>query len=173
MSPARGLLLFTPVLLLIPFGFRRAPLELAMLAWLFAHWLVISAFPHWWAGHCFGPRLWTEAMLGACWLLLPLFEKRLSPVLIVLSILSIAIHTRGATSVIPWKWNGVPDNVDEHPERLWDWRDLQFLRRDSAPAAAHLGEVQFRSGAREDDRLAVGLNHELRLRVAQYVAHGD
>lgn len=127
-SPARGLLLFTPVLLLIPFGFRRGPLEVAMLAWLIVHWLAISAFPHWWAGHCFGPRLWTEAMLGACWLLLPLFEKRLSPVLVALSILSITIHTRGATSVIPWKWNGVPTNVDDHPERLWDWSDPQFLR---------------------------------------------
>lgn len=134
-SPGRGLLLFTPVLLLIPFGYRagnRDALDTAMLAWLGAHWLAISAFPHWWGGHAFGPRLWTETMLGACWLLVPLLAARVPRVLAVLAALSLLIHTRGATSYVPWRWNGTPVNVDDAPERLWDWSDVQFLRATSA-----------------------------------------
>lgn len=129
-SPGRGLLLFTPVLLLVPLGFSRgarAPVDVAMAAWLVAHWVAISAFPHWWAGHCFGPRLWTEAMLGACWLLVPLFAGR-ARVWLALAVLSVVIHTRGATSYVPWAWNTAPQNVDEAPARLWDWSDPQFLR---------------------------------------------
>jgi hypothetical protein len=25
-------------------------------------------------------------------------------------------------------WNLLPLDVDQHPERLWDWRDLMFFR---------------------------------------------
>ncbi len=41
---------------------------------------------------------------------------------------SFFIHYKGATHPDTFfKWNGEPDIVD-HPERYWDWNDLQFLR---------------------------------------------
>jgi hypothetical protein len=136
-SPGRGLLIFTPVLLLVPWGLvtswrqrsAYALLDAGFALWLLAHWLVISTFPHWWGGHSFGPRLWTESMLGACWLLAPLLAGPKVPrLLVVLAVVSALVHGRGSTSKQPWKWNDTPVNVDEAPERLWDWTDLQFLR---------------------------------------------
>jgi hypothetical protein len=41
----------------------------------------------------------------------------------------IGINGRGATSEATAMWNVRPASVDEHPERLWDWRDPQFLAR--------------------------------------------
>jgi hypothetical protein len=43
--------------------------------------------------------------------------------------LSIGINGRGAISEATAMWNVRPVSVDEHPERLWDWRDPQFLAR--------------------------------------------
>jgi hypothetical protein len=37
------------------------------------------------------------------------------------------INARGATSHATWLWNTRPIGVDERPERLWDWREPQFL----------------------------------------------
>ena len=36
-------------------------------------------------------------------------------------------HGAGATVRETAWWNAVPRDVDRHPERLWDWRDPQFL----------------------------------------------
>ncbi len=141
-SPSRGLFVFTPLAVLVPVGLfvalrRRGawfPLEVMLATWLVMHWLIISTFPHWWGGHSFGPRFWTETSPALVWLLVPLFEpgavrSRVAlGVFVVLASLGVAIHTRGATSLVPWKWNDEPVNVDEAPARLWDWRDPQFLR---------------------------------------------
>jgi hypothetical protein len=46
----------------------------------------------------------------------------------VLAAWSFLVHFNGATNPRTFAWNHQPVNVDEHPERLWDWRDPQFLR---------------------------------------------
>jgi hypothetical protein len=46
----------------------------------------------------------------------------------VLLALSFGIHFRGATNWDVHYWNTVPVNVDDYPERVWDWGDIQFLR---------------------------------------------
>lgn len=141
-SPGRGLLVFTPVLLLLPLSvarlLTRAPagpppwrvhaLELALAGALLAHWGALSLFPHWWGGHSFGPRLWAETMVGACWLLWPLLRAPARRLLLALALVGVLIHSRGATSGATWRWNDTPVNVDEAPQRVWDWGDLQFLR---------------------------------------------
>jgi hypothetical protein len=33
----------------------------------------------------------------------------------------------------PNLWNAIPNNIDQHPERLWDWTDLQFMRTEASP----------------------------------------
>lgn len=134
-SPGRGVFVFSPVLLLAFIGVVRAlktrsALELGLALWLVGHWVVVATFPHWWGGHSFGPRLWAETMVGACWLLLPALEgPRTWRVLLSLAVVSALIHGRGATSKAAWRWNDSPINVDEAPSRVWDWGDLQFLRR--------------------------------------------
>ena len=42
--------------------------------------------------------------------------------------ITLFIHARGALSKRPWEWNTAPVNIDEQPDRVWDYRDLQFLR---------------------------------------------
>ena len=146
-SPARGLFVFSPILLMLPVGVaikisRRQwlPLDCAILVILALHWLVISTFPHWWAGHSFGPRFFADVLPYAIYFLLPVLESAqssqtparvrglLGSLVGLLAIVSIGIHFRGATSFSTAGWNIVPLNVDVHPERLWDWSDPQFLR---------------------------------------------
>jgi hypothetical protein len=38
------------------------------------------------------------------------------------------IHYQGATDFESYLWNGYPQDIDTHPERLWDWGDPPFLR---------------------------------------------
>src|SRR5262249_31770540 len=66
-SPARGLFVFSPILLLTLPGIvlaLRAPREralgLAFGAIVVAHWIAVSRFPHWWGGASFGPRLMSD-----------------------------------------------------------------------------------------------------------------
>ena len=144
-SPSRGLLLFTPVLLFSVAGTRRAlrsgwlkplPAYLAGLAVL--HLLVISLYvSFWWGGHSYGPRLASDMTPVLIFLLIPVFLDwrqsggRWRPaqvVFVALLAVSTLIHARGALFWQAHTWNTVPVNVDEHPERLWDWSDPQFLR---------------------------------------------
>ncbi|RJP76959.1 MAG: hypothetical protein C4524_09430 [Candidatus Zixiibacteriota bacterium] len=142
-SPARGLLVFSPIFLFSLAGIylkisRRQllPLDFFLLAIMGSHWLLISYFPHWWGGHSYGPRLWADMVPFFCYFLIPFFnafgnlpfKRVVLPVFAVLLGLSIFIHSRGAFMTEAVKWNQVPANVDKHPERLWDWSDLQFLR---------------------------------------------
>jgi hypothetical protein len=41
---------------------------------------------------------------------------------------SVAVNFVGAYLPSTWCWNVVPANFDVRPERLWSWRDPQFLR---------------------------------------------
>jgi hypothetical protein len=44
-------------------------------------------------------------------------------------VFSLFINTVGATERATWLWNIRPLPIDEHPERLWDWRQPQFLAK--------------------------------------------
>ncbi len=115
-----------------------------------AHLVIVSAFPHWWAGHCYGPRFTTDlvpwfALLG----ILAVKARELSgkedelgrhslvwktetAAGAILLLMSVGINARGAMNTSTSRWNYVPVNVDEYPERVWDWKHPQFLasRRD-------------------------------------------
>jgi hypothetical protein len=58
----------------------------------------------------------------------PWRERLLLPAFLTLGVISLAIHYRGATAPPTFDWNRLPANVDEFPQRLWDLRDVQFLR---------------------------------------------
>lgn len=135
-SPGRGLFIYTPALLFCFFA-RPKGIEWSFVGVVIAHWLVISAFPHWWGGHSFGPRLFTDVLPYFVYLLFRPVElivanfrqrRGCAGLAGLAAALSLFIHTRGATSFATHEWNDVPNNVDLAPARLWDWRDLAFLR---------------------------------------------
>jgi hypothetical protein len=142
-SPGRGLFLFTPVLLFSLWGMVKArrtrwnwPLAPWWVGLIVAHWLTISLFADfWWGGHSYGPRLFLDVVPLFVLFLIPLFrdwQTRRGPAFLVFCaalVLSVAIHSRAATSLGPLEWSIRPNNIDQHPERIWDWSDPAFLRR--------------------------------------------
>jgi hypothetical protein len=151
-SPARGLLVYVPVLFFVAYllaRYRRhikfGRLVVLSSAIIVAHLISVSAFIHWWGGHCFGPRFTTgllpwlvllavlgiEALLG--WrrerqaLNQPSRWKAQLVAGGALLLISMIINARGAMSHATWLWNSRPVSIDEFPERLWDWRQPQFM----------------------------------------------
>ena len=144
-SPNRGLFVFSPILLLsLPGIFLKVrqrdfhTLDVALVLILLLHWVVISAFPHWWAGYSIGPRLFTDVVPIFVYFLMPVIRYIRSqppaisvPGAVVFGILlffSVWVHYRGANSWRVAAWNETPVSVDRDPSRVWDWSDLQFLR---------------------------------------------
>jgi hypothetical protein len=142
-SPSRGLLVFSPVLLFSAVGValkvsRRSlgRLDWALLVILGAHWIAVSAFPKWWGGWSYGPRFFSDVLPYAVYFLIPVLawlgEPRAPAVVAVLfwiaAAASVFVHYRGATDRATFDWNQLPANVDAAPARVWDWLDPQFLR---------------------------------------------
>jgi hypothetical protein len=151
-SPARGLLVYVPVVFFVGYLLARYRRELKYqrlvvlsLVIIAGHLVAVSGFPHWWGGHCFGPRFMTGVVP---WLVLPailgieaLLRRRQDSrsqgrktswnaqlaAGLALLVVSMFINARGAMSHATWVWNSRPEGIDEHPERLWDWRQPQFL----------------------------------------------
>ncbi len=140
-SPARGLLIYQPLLALavlavIPQFARRigVPLTVTLLIWFAAHLLVMSAFQTWWGGHCWGPRFFTELMPALTVLCVPSvvwLRKRRSGriVLTVLIAWSVLLQGIGALDPKADRWLVDPVDIDQAPQRLWDWSDPPFLYR--------------------------------------------
>jgi hypothetical protein len=143
-SPGRGLLIFTPIVLLIVYivilRIRRQvldPLERMVIGILLLHWILISTFPHWWGGWSFGARFFTD-MMPYLWFLFfpaaqllkgPEVSARFRTIFIGLALIGVLIHGRGAIVPATYaQWNALPVSIDKDPSRLWAWDDLQFLR---------------------------------------------
>jgi hypothetical protein len=137
-SPSRGLLVFSPVVLVAVAGcFRLRHAANSELRWLTVaagtQILVYSAYSVWWGGHSYGPRLLLDvvpllAPLAAVGL--PWWTSIRSRALVawVLLAWSITVSATGAFVFPHERWNTSPTNVDRFHERLWDWRDPQFVR---------------------------------------------
>ncbi len=147
-SPNRGLLVFSPVFLFSFWGMylslkTKQPdkLHICLMSIIILHWLGISVFApvNWWAGHSFGPRLFSDVVPFLVFFLIFPVEKMpgmknraLKYTLVFLFSASVVfgafVHYRGAYVGETWLWNVHPVDVDRDPSRLWDWRDLQFMR---------------------------------------------
>lgn len=152
-SPSRGLLLYSPVLLLAPVGMwlrrrqrRLDSVDVLFISIVVGTILVAAIWPNWWGGSTFGPRLLAEAIPFLCWFLLPVLDAILAArdrdqpvaahltwrwavaVVSVLAVVSVAIQSQGAATRATLCWNSKPNFIDEHPERLWEWSDPQPLR---------------------------------------------
>jgi hypothetical protein len=144
-SPARGLFFFSPILLFSIYGIvikvRRREFEMldgVLLAIIVTHWIVISSWPLWWAGHSFGPRFFSDMIPYFAYFLAPAVKHiaslrgwrkaALVSAFACLAAASFAINLRGAADWATWEWNARPVDIDARPSRVWDWRDIQFLR---------------------------------------------
>src|SRR5262249_4005510 len=85
LSPNRGLFVFSPVLLLAPYGMwlklrrGRTPLDLALVAIVLLHWLVISSHRPWNGGHTYGNRLFTDVIPLLVYFLIPVVATLPAP----------------------------------------------------------------------------------------------
>jgi hypothetical protein len=149
-SPARGLFVFVPIAALSIYGFHLkrkhaelTGLDLAVVATIVGSWLVASLLPHWWGGWSYGPRFLADIAPFTIWFLLPVFtaispdgsgagrhspRPLLAASVVVLVACSVFIHARGAIAESTAQWNDVPEDIDDSPERLWDWSDPPLLR---------------------------------------------
>lgn len=131
-SPARGLLVYMPFLVLAPLAWRDGSAEWRRLAWwmvaiVFGHWLLISLHSDWWGGHAFGPRYFTEVTPLLLFLTIPAIGAKRKAFL-ALTLVAFLIHFRGSHSVATMLWNVTPVNVNADTGRLWDWSDPPFMR---------------------------------------------
>jgi hypothetical protein len=150
-SPSRGLLIYCPLVLAMAHllwkhwsALPQRPLAIAGIAVFLAHWLLISAFSHWWGGYGYGARLMTDVvpwivLLGAIGLSAALsagpgalnaMERWVMGALVVASI---AINGVGAVSKGAAQWNDAQE-LPGFEQKLWDWRDPQMLRRRASSA---------------------------------------
>lgn len=144
-SPSRGLFVFTPVLLFSIWGMvlsirKKNPekLDYFLIGIIALHTLVISLVFLWWGGHAYGPRYTSDMIPFFIYFLIPAIQRMFSTkgfskfvLILIFGILILAsffIHYRGATNWDVYLWNSEPVNVEEKHERVWDWKDIQFLR---------------------------------------------
>ena len=141
-SPSRGLLVYTPIVLFSLAGvylwirdkpYRRLGLYVG--AAFAAHYLLMSSYEDWYGGHCYGPRYMSD--------LSPLFALALVPLqraaryaLIPALAVSLFMHAQGALCWPCVDWNSAPLELRHNESRLWDWRDPPFLRNFKAPISA-------------------------------------
>lgn len=147
LSPGRGLLVYTP--LLVPTAavlilWRQAIAWRGLVWWAVActlgHAVMLALYPNWWGGHSFGARLmmdtlpWTALLVVAAWAAL-----RAAPALsagkhaaVVLGFaaamaLGAYIHWCGVAEPKTFAWNTWPRELSEDSSRIFDWRLPQFM----------------------------------------------
>jgi hypothetical protein len=146
-SPGRGLLIYVP-LLLIPLYlsvcyWRQLPqrrLAVLALAAILTTTITLACWRRWWGGWSYGPRLLVEtvpwfSLLAILGIKAFLDDSHITAnrramrlaIAGLLLIVSIMMNVPGALSPAGMEWNGKPNLIDAHPERLWDWRHPQFL----------------------------------------------
>ena len=151
-SPNRGLLIYSPIVLIalagLPFAFTsgwRSPVWWCALAAVFQY-LLYGGYTVWWGGHTYGPRYVLDLLplLAPCAALL-LGSRRGSGAARLFSAMafawSVGVAATGAFAYPNERWNTDPSDVDRHHSRLWDWTDTQIVRcwtRGADPRNFHL-----------------------------------
>lgn len=144
LSPSRGLLIFSPILIYSFYGVylkiknKLLQFDYYLMGIIIIHWLMISLFHDWWAGHAFGARYFTDVIPLFIYFLIPAIEKICNPknyklsfnfiLFITLATVSIFAHYQGANNYNTWKWNYDPIDINQKPARVWDFTDIQYLR---------------------------------------------
>jgi hypothetical protein len=100
------------------------------------HWLFIARY---WAGHCFGPRYFSDMTPFFFQFLVPAIlhwsktplsasRRRLAAAFVALAVWGLFVNMRGGSSIAVNQWSAIPVSIDEAQWRIWDWSDLPVLR---------------------------------------------
>lgn len=150
-SPSRGLLVFTPSVALTLYLIMRHWRDLSHRGLAFLSLTIIAgyvaavcAFSKWWGGWSYGPRLLSS--LIPWWVLLAalgfqallrycarpqtnhtpsVYRRAMVTCGVLTALIGIIINGWGAISWAPFLWNRAVQ-IDQHPERIWDWHRPQF-----------------------------------------------
>lgn len=135
-SPNRGLFVFTPVALLALGALSRrgrgGSWPHYLLAGTAAYVLFYGGFTYWWAAQVYGPRYLVDTLPAFALCSVPavewLWRRRAGRgALLLLAGWSIAVQGAGVYGYTR-DWDYIPNNINVHPERLWDWHDMQIVR---------------------------------------------
>jgi hypothetical protein len=137
-SPNRGLLIFTPIAIFAFWGAVRvwrceAPLWMRYLTvGLLLHILLFGKFKEWWAGYTYGPRyftdVWPALLLLLVYGLVPYWRhSAVRVVAIALAVYGVVVQAIGVYAADD-SWNRWPVPLEQSPQRVWDWNDLQITR---------------------------------------------
>lgn len=141
-SPARGLLVFSPVFLVSALYMVRDVfvrggnvLYRYIIAGFIATLLAYTVWERWYGGHCFGYRYLSEYIPVMTLFMAEGWRKYVArsvwtrAVFVCLAVFSIYFNFLGARVFpIPNGFNNHPNNIDYHPERLWDVDETELAR---------------------------------------------
>ncbi len=147
-SPSRGLVIFIPSVIFVCFllvAFRKDLLRMRLvwvaLTAIGGTVVMYGAYIEWWGGSSYGARYMTDLVP---WIVL-LATLALASMLrwqagqprrslrlylafgIAVTTLGVVTNAPGALSASASRWNAEGGDVDDYPERLWDWYRPQFL----------------------------------------------
>lgn len=137
-SPNRGLLVYTPIMLFALWGAVRVWRVAApeWLRWLtvgvLLHVVVHAKFREWWGGYTYGPRYLTDVLpvltIFLVYGLVPLCRARALRALAAgLALYGVGVQAIGVYAADD-SWNREPKLLERHSYRVWDWTDLQIVR---------------------------------------------
>lgn len=135
-SPSRGLLVFSPWVLLAVLGLVTSRGNDRVTAWVLAsgclaHLVLTSSFTRWHGGGSMGPRLTADVLPawaflaagGLAWCL----SRRWAAAAAGLTILTSVVIAGGHAFSDSHRWEYTPVTSDMAPDRLFDWRDALVL----------------------------------------------
>lgn len=159
-SPSRGLLVFSPVVLVAVAGLRPSLRALPGhgLGWMYLGYTVLgvgySSYAVWWGGHSYGPRYLLDGLIllapAAAVALTHVLRGRATRVLAAVG-LAWSMVAAGTGAFFADHWNTSPASVDRHHTRLWDWRDPQVVRAWRAGLHPHNFNLFNRTSYRAED----------------------
>lgn len=159
-SPARGLLVYSPIVLFSFFGVwlwvrdkSRRAMGIYLAAVFLVHYLLMSSYEDWFGGHCYGPRYMSDLSALFAVALLPLGRLARYAAIPALAV-SIFMHAQGAFCWPCVEWNVKPVDVRQVESRLWDWSDPPFLRNFRTCAASGTDQRR-RSSSRSAECISV------------------
>ena len=148
-SPARGLLIYDPIILLAAVGVvlkvrrdRFSAVDVLMVATFFGQLAIIASYGST-NGFTYGPRLMLDVVPFLVIQAAPVLsavlnhpawpgpaQTRHALAILTVGVLtwSVFVNATGAVLRAAVCWNEVPVSVDEAPARVWDWSDLPFTR---------------------------------------------
>jgi len=142
-SPSRGILVYSPIVVLAIFGYIEAmKIDDENLRYFFIaaglsvifEMLVYGSFSIWYAGGSYGPRFLT-GLLPILGIFIGFYLNKLNKndtkILFIISLLlvwSVFVQVVGAFYAPHGWYCCTPTNIADNPGRLWDWGDMEIFR---------------------------------------------